>query len=151
MSDLKLILLSSRFDITRGLDNAGELLAAFELLELGSNDLPKLTEPKFLAIEFKNGDCKGLLLLFLRKLILPLSRFYFRSTQCSPNRNDSTRATRCSPASGQIPSGGAVLGSERFETSALHDRGQAPHWCWMFWEDPELQYYSKCEKESEFR
>lgn len=38
------------FDITRGTDNAGELLAAFEMLELGSEDLPKLTEPKVINI-----------------------------------------------------------------------------------------------------
>uniref|UniRef100_A0A1I8P4F1 C2 domain-containing protein n=1 Tax=Stomoxys calcitrans TaxID=35570 RepID=A0A1I8P4F1_STOCA len=34
------------FDIARGPDNAGELLAAFEMLELGSPDMPRLTEPK---------------------------------------------------------------------------------------------------------
>lgn len=34
------------FEIIRGTDNAGELLAAFELLEIGSNDLPNLGEPK---------------------------------------------------------------------------------------------------------
>lgn len=123
MSELKLIFLPSRFDITRGLDNAGELLAAFELLELGSNDLPKLTEPKFLAIEFKNGDCKELLELFLRGIFSSLSHFCSRSSQCSPSGNDSTRATRCSPASSPIPSGGPVLGSEGLETSALHDSG----------------------------
>ncbi len=45
------------FDIVRGTDNAGELLAAFELLELGSNDLPHLTEPKYVApIEFKSKN-----------------------------------------------------------------------------------------------
>ncbi|XP_055712780.1 otoferlin-like isoform X2 [Phlebotomus papatasi] len=37
------------FEITRGLDNAGELLAAFELLEHGSTDVPRLTEPKLLG------------------------------------------------------------------------------------------------------
>lgn len=41
------------FDIVRGTDNAGQLLAAFELLEIGSNDLPKLTEPKFIPSEIK--------------------------------------------------------------------------------------------------
>lgn len=43
------------FDITRGSDNAGELLAAFEILEIGSENVPKLTEPKYLSVETKNG------------------------------------------------------------------------------------------------
>lgn len=43
------------FDIIRGTDNAGELLAAFELLEVGSNDLPNLTEPKYVP----NVEIKG--------------------------------------------------------------------------------------------
>lgn len=34
------------YDIVRGPDNAGELLAAFEMLEIGSPDMPRLTEPK---------------------------------------------------------------------------------------------------------
>lgn len=34
------------FSIFRGSENAGELLAALEMLELGASDLPKLTEPK---------------------------------------------------------------------------------------------------------
>lgn len=34
------------FDIVRGVDGAGELLAAFELLELGAENMPRLTEPK---------------------------------------------------------------------------------------------------------
>jgi otoferlin len=42
------------FEVTRGLDNAGELLAAFELLEIGSSDVPRLTEPKFIVSEVKN-------------------------------------------------------------------------------------------------
>ncbi|KAG4068663.1 hypothetical protein HA402_002354 [Bradysia odoriphaga] len=42
------------FDITRGVDGAGELLAAFEMLELGSEDLPRLTEPKVLPVEVKS-------------------------------------------------------------------------------------------------
>jgi otoferlin len=41
------------FEVTRGLDNAGELLAAFELLEIGSTDIPRLTEPKFVVSEVK--------------------------------------------------------------------------------------------------
>ncbi|XP_037920162.1 otoferlin-like isoform X1 [Hermetia illucens] len=41
------------FDIFRGTDNAGELLAAFEMLEMGSTDIPRLTEPKFMPIETK--------------------------------------------------------------------------------------------------
>ncbi|GAB0097053.1 Otoferlin [Sergentomyia squamirostris] len=43
------------FEITRGIDNAGELLAAFELLEHGSIDIPLLTEPKFIGIDVR-GD-----------------------------------------------------------------------------------------------
>ncbi|XP_055599374.1 otoferlin-like [Uranotaenia lowii] len=46
------------FEITRGLDNAGELLAAFEMLELGSNDIPQLADPKYIATEFR-GDKKA--------------------------------------------------------------------------------------------
>lgn len=46
------------FEITRGVDGAGELLAAFEMLELGSEDLPRLTEPKILPVEIKNGKAK---------------------------------------------------------------------------------------------
>lgn len=34
------------FDIVRGPDGAGELLAAFELLEVGAENMPRLTEPK---------------------------------------------------------------------------------------------------------
>ncbi|KAI8121686.1 Otoferlin [Lucilia cuprina] len=41
------------FDIVRGPDNAGELLAAFEMLELGSTDMPRLTEPKNVLAEVK--------------------------------------------------------------------------------------------------
>lgn len=41
------------FDIMRGTDNAGELLAAFEMLEIGSSDMPRLTEPKSLQLEHK--------------------------------------------------------------------------------------------------
>ncbi|XP_052861524.1 otoferlin-like [Anopheles cruzii] len=37
------------FEITRGLDGAGELLAAFEMLELGSDDVPRPSDPKFVA------------------------------------------------------------------------------------------------------
>lgn len=44
------------FDITRGLDNAGELLAAFEMLELGSKDLPRLTEPKYIPQDLMRAD-----------------------------------------------------------------------------------------------
>lgn len=43
------------FEITRGIDGAGELLAAFEMLEVGSDDLPKLTEPKYILPVIKNG------------------------------------------------------------------------------------------------
>ena len=41
------------FDIVRGPDNAGELLAAFEMLEIGSTDMPRLTEPKNVTDEQK--------------------------------------------------------------------------------------------------
>lgn len=41
------------YEITRGSDSAGELLAAFELLELGSTDLPRLSEPKTTVPEVK--------------------------------------------------------------------------------------------------
>lgn len=44
------------FEITRGIDSAGELLAAFELLEYGSDDLPRLTEPKYVPIEVRTGN-----------------------------------------------------------------------------------------------
>lgn len=43
------------FEIIRGTDNAGELLAAFEMLEIGSNDLPALTEPKYIPTDGKSG------------------------------------------------------------------------------------------------
>jgi hypothetical protein len=42
------------FEIFRGTDNAGELLAAFEMLEIGSNDLPALTEPKYIPLDGKS-------------------------------------------------------------------------------------------------
>ncbi|XP_055909489.1 otoferlin-like isoform X1 [Eupeodes corollae] len=41
------------FDIVRGPDEAGELLAAFEMLEIGSSDMPRMTEPKISQIEPK--------------------------------------------------------------------------------------------------
>lgn len=44
------------FEITRGVDGAGELLAAFEMLEIGSEDLPRLTEPKVFPVELKTGN-----------------------------------------------------------------------------------------------
>lgn len=43
------------FDITRGHDNAGELLAAFEMIELGSENVPNLTEPKLVNQDIKFG------------------------------------------------------------------------------------------------
>lgn len=42
------------FEIIRGTENAGELLAAFEMLEIGSNDLPALTEPKYIPADLKS-------------------------------------------------------------------------------------------------
>lgn len=42
------------FEIIRGTDNAGELLAAFEMLEIGSNDLPALTDPKYIPSDGKS-------------------------------------------------------------------------------------------------
>lgn len=59
------------FDITRGVDGAGELLAAFEMLELGSEDLPRLTEPKILPVELKSG-----------KKQRSIATLYFKSTTC---------------------------------------------------------------------
>lgn len=44
------------FDIARGLDNAGELLAAFEMIEVGSENVPLLTEPKRLEFDMMVGD-----------------------------------------------------------------------------------------------
>lgn len=44
------------FDIVRGSDNAGELLAAFEMLEIGSSDMPRLTEPKFISFDIDKKD-----------------------------------------------------------------------------------------------
>lgn len=44
------------FDITRGLDNAGELLAAFEMIEIGSENVPLLSEPKRLEADAMAGD-----------------------------------------------------------------------------------------------
>lgn len=42
------------FDITRGLDNAGELLATFEMIEYGSENIGTLPEPKPL-MDFPRG------------------------------------------------------------------------------------------------
>ncbi len=46
------------FEIFRGTDSAGELLAAFEMLEMGSSDLPMLTEPKYIPVDTK-GENNG--------------------------------------------------------------------------------------------
>ncbi|XP_055370842.1 otoferlin-like [Condylostylus longicornis] len=46
------------FDIIRGTENAGELLAAFEMLEIGSQDMPKLTEPKVVIPDNKDKKDK---------------------------------------------------------------------------------------------
>lgn len=43
------------FDISRGLDNAGELLAAFEMIEYGSENIGRLPEPKPLHTEYPKG------------------------------------------------------------------------------------------------
>lgn len=43
------------FDISRGLDNAGELLAAFEMIEYGSETSGQLPEPKPLHTEYPRG------------------------------------------------------------------------------------------------
>ncbi|XP_061500462.1 otoferlin [Anopheles gambiae] len=43
------------FEITRGLDGAGELLAAFEMLEHGSDDVPRLSDPKYVACSSGSG------------------------------------------------------------------------------------------------
>jgi otoferlin len=42
------------FEIFRGHDSAGELLAAFEMLEIGSTDLPNLPEPKVIPTDVKS-------------------------------------------------------------------------------------------------
>lgn len=47
------------FDITRGLDNAGELLATFEMIEYGSENIGTLPEPKPL-MDFPRGKKKKL-------------------------------------------------------------------------------------------
>lgn len=44
------------FDITRGLDNAGELLAAFEMIEIGSENVPLLSEAKQFEFDTMSGD-----------------------------------------------------------------------------------------------
>lgn len=46
------------FDITRGIDNAGELLAAFEMIEIGSENVPTISEPKSLEFDPRNGKRK---------------------------------------------------------------------------------------------
>lgn len=53
------------FDISRGLDNAGELLAAFEMIEYGSDNVPRLPDFKPLQTEYPKG--LKLLLLFVQK------------------------------------------------------------------------------------
>lgn len=45
------------FDIMRGHDNAGELLAAFEMIEFGSDNVPRLTEPKIINQDLRTGRC----------------------------------------------------------------------------------------------
>lgn len=66
------------FDITRGVDGAGELLAAFEMLELGSDDLPRLTEPKIIPVELKSGK-KNRLIATLSGQLHALSFCFYRS------------------------------------------------------------------------
>lgn len=51
------------FEIHRGLDNAGELLAAFEMIEYGSDNIAKLPEPKPLSYEFPRGTSLTMYLL----------------------------------------------------------------------------------------
>lgn len=43
------------FDISRGTDNAGELLAAFEMIEYGLENIAKLPEPRPLHTEYPKG------------------------------------------------------------------------------------------------
>lgn len=43
------------FEIVRGADNAGELLAAFEMLENGASDLPAMTEAKYVPTDVKGN------------------------------------------------------------------------------------------------
>lgn len=48
------------FDITRGLDGAGELLAAFELIEYGCDNVNALPEPKLFQPEYPRGKFQWL-------------------------------------------------------------------------------------------
>lgn len=43
------------FDIGRGMDSAGELLAAFEMIEYGSENIAKLPEPRPLHTDHSKG------------------------------------------------------------------------------------------------
>lgn len=52
------------FDISRGLDNAGELLAAFEMIEYGSENIGQLPEPKPLHMEFPRGKLSNRLMKY---------------------------------------------------------------------------------------
>lgn len=44
------------FEISRGLDGGGELLAAFELIEYGCDNVTALPEPKSYQSEYPRGD-----------------------------------------------------------------------------------------------
>ncbi|CRK93099.1 CLUMA_CG006578, isoform A [Clunio marinus] len=64
------------FEIIRGNDSAGELLAAFEMLEIGSNDLPALTEPKYIPVDVKGANSQHPIIFPVPRDVRPhLARF----------------------------------------------------------------------------
>lgn len=113
------------FDITRGVDGAGELLAAFEMLELGSEDLPRLTEPKVMPVEIKPGEFS----FFSSIIHLNLSTTPSSRTICTATFQmfHSARSTRCSTEFIQISHRSVILGSQRPETNPFYVRRQASH------------------------
>lgn len=65
------------FEIIRGTDHAGELLAAFEMLEIGSNDLPALTEPKYIPMDIKSNFLYAKMKVINMKVIFDFSQATF--------------------------------------------------------------------------
>lgn len=53
------------FDINRGLDNAGELLAAFEMIEYGSENIAQLPDPKPTQIDYHRGELYDVVICIL--------------------------------------------------------------------------------------
>lgn len=100
------------FEIIRGTDHAGELLAAFELLEIGLNDLPALTEPKFIPADIKSK------FLLCNKIEINYSTLNRHSTAA----NYLPRSSRRSTAFGAIPYRSFVLGATRSEACTFHER-----------------------------